>query len=49
MAVTIYSTVSPEDAPAVKAYLDSLTLTTINNLEITALSAQRVLIVVEGT
>ena len=49
MAVITYTTVSDSDAPTVKTYLDSLGLTTVNNLAITALSAQRVLIVVEGT
>lgn len=49
MAVVIAAKVVNSDAPTVKAYIDSLSLTTINNLEITALSAQKVLVIVEGT
>lgn len=47
MAVTINAEVMDSDAPTVKAYLDTLAITTMNNLSITALSAQRVLVVVE--
>ena len=49
MAVVIAASVVDSDAPTVKAYIDSLAITTLNNLSITALSAQKVLVVVEGT
>lgn len=37
------------DAVAVKAYLDGLSLTTINAFTIAPLSARKVLIAIEGT
>ena len=47
--MTWYSSLLEADPVAIKAYLDGLSITTINALAITEVGSSQIMIVVEGT